>query len=127
MNIRKLTYLLTLLTTILISTNTRAERILINDVDQTVTLSHALDCYGTPDIRVDTARPGIFEPHSKQLQAISDTVRAIVGYECPGLSRINITGSIRGLDGIVYRGGLKAQNDWLLQSDELTSASFLQY
>ncbi len=103
--------------------NAWAERILINDAEQTVTLARALDCYSAADIKINTSRPEIYELPSRQLQAISDAVRAMLSYECPGLSEINITGSVRGLDSVVYQGQLSAQNSWLVQTNSPTILS----
>lgn len=114
-------YLVALLMISLAASNAWADRILIVDTNQTVTLSNALDCYSTPEIRIDTSRPEIFGPEMTQLQAVTDTVRAMLSYECPGLSQFDVTGSVRGLGGIVYRGELLIQNDWLVQSLSLAS------
>ena len=115
-------YFVALLMGLLAASNAWADRILIVDTNQTVTLFNTLDCYSTPEIRVDTSRPEIFGPEMTRLQTVTDTVRAILSYECPGLSQINVTGSVRGLEGIVYRGELQIQNDWLVQSLSLASA-----
>jgi hypothetical protein len=115
-------YLAALLMVSLAASNAWADRILIVDTNQTVTLSNALDCYSTPEIRIDTSRPEVYGHEMMQLQAVTDTVRAMLSYECPGLSQINVTGSVRGLEGIVYRGELRAHNDWLVQSLSLASA-----
>ena len=123
MNIPTYKYLIALLVIASTSTTAWADRILISDNQQTVTLSHALDCYSAPNIRIDTSQPEMYTPESTRLQAVSDTVRAMLSYECPGLSQINITGTIRGLEGIVYRGELRARNHWLVQSPGLTSSS----
>ncbi len=108
--------LMALLASLLFFSNAWAGRVLINDAEQTVTLTQALDCYSAADIKINTSRPEIYEPQSGQLQAINDAVRAMLSYECPGLSEINITGSVRGLDSIVYQGQLSAQNSWLVQT-----------
>ena len=95
--------------------NAWAERILISDVDQTVTLSRALDCYSAADITINTTRPEIYEQGSKQLQVVGDTVRAMLNYECPALSEIRITGLIRGLQEVVYEGSLSQRDNWLVR------------
>lgn len=98
----------------LCSTNALADRFLINDTDQTVSLARSLNCYSIPQIVIDTSRPELYGPDPKQLQAIGDTVRAMLGYECPDLSRIKITGYVRGLEEVIYQAELQAQNNWLL-------------
>lgn len=106
-------YLLSLLLA-LTAGNTWAERVLISDDDQTVSLARPLECYRAAEINIDTARPEIYEPGSTQLQLLSDTVRAILNYECPDLSDIKITGLIRGLNDVVYQGELSKRNNWLV-------------
>ncbi len=96
--------------------NAWADRILITDADQTVTLMRALDCYSAADIKIDTSRPEVYDYESLELQRLADSVRAMLNYECPELSEINITGLVRGLDGVVYQGNLSKRNDWLVQA-----------
>lgn len=105
-----------------ILSNVWAARILISDADQTVSLTRALDCYSAADITIDTSRPEIYEPGSKQLQLVSDSVRAMLNYECPNLSEINITGLIRGLDDVVYEGKLTQRDSWLVQATASTAS-----
>ena len=115
---KKLNYKLlfaTLLANCLFVANTWAERILISDGDQTVSLNGVLDCYRAADITIDTSRPEIYEPGSTQLQVVGDTVRAMLNYECPQLSEINITGLVRGLRETVYQGSLTQRNNWLVK------------
>jgi len=99
-----------------LSANSWAGRILIQDESQTVVLNRALDCYRPADITIDTPIPEFFEPGSRQLQTIGDTVHAMLGYECPGLSEINITGLIRGLNETIYQGRLSARDDWRVRA-----------
>ena len=99
--------------------NAWAGRILIHDNDQTVTLNRALDCFNAAQITIDTRNPEIYEPGTKQLQTIADTVHAMLSYECPGLSEINLTGLIRGLDDTVYQGNLLARDNWRVQAVSL--------
>ena len=107
------------------SSNAWAERVLINDADQTVTLNRPLDCYRSAEITIKTSRPEIYEPQSRQLQAIGDAVQTILSYECPGLSEIIISGSIRGLQGFVYQGRLSAYDRWLVQAQAPATQSSL--
>jgi len=46
-------------------------------------------------------------------------VHAMLSYECPGLSEINLTGLIRGLDDTVYQGSLLARDNWQVQAVSL--------
>ena len=110
--------------TLFLSANSWAGRLLIQDENQTVMLNHTLDCYHPADVIIDTTVPEFFEPGSRQLQNISDTVRAILSYECPGLSEINITGLIRGLSETIYRGQLSARDDWRVQTALEKQAKF---
>ena len=73
-------------------------------------------------VTIDTRNPDIYEPDTKQLQTIADTVHAMLSYECPGLSEINLTGLIRGLDDTVYQGSLLARDDWRVQAISLESS-----
>ena len=91
-----------------------ADRILIDDPEQTVTVSQNFSCYRPVDITVDTANPGLYDANSRQLQKLADGVRAILSYECPGLSSIQLTGLIRGLDEVVYQGEMIKNNSWLV-------------
>jgi hypothetical protein len=116
-----------LLVLALSTTNALADRFLINDIDQTVSLTRSLDCYSVPQIVIDTSRPEIYGPDPKQLQAIGDTVRAILSYECPNLSRIKIIGYVRGLEDVIYRAELLAQNNWLLPAYDRTPQSTYEY
>lgn len=109
-----------------IMSNVWAARILISDADQTVSLTRALDCYSAADITIDTSRPEIYEPGSTQLQLVSDTVRAMLNYECPDLSEINITGLIRGLNDVVYEGKLTQRDNWLVQATASTASNSKQ-
>lgn len=108
-----------LITMLLSSTYVWAGRTLIQDKHQTVTLNQSLDCYRAAQITVDTRNPEIFEQDTTQLQAIADTARAMISYECPGLDEIEISGLVRGLDETVYHGRLSARNSWLVQPIEL--------
>ena len=113
---------------LLVAANSWAGRVLIQDGSQTVMLNRALDCFRPADITIDTSVPEFFEPENKQLQTIADTVRAILSYECPGLSEINVSGLIRGLNETIYRGRMSARDDWRVQAmpgekPELTQAS----
>ena len=92
-----------------------ADRILISDRDQSVSLSRTLDCYGAAELTIDTAQPEIYEQETHQLQLVVDAARAMLKYECPELSEINITGKIRGLNETVYEAKSTQANDWLLE------------
>lgn len=108
---------LTLLCTLLFSVPLAwADRVLIDDIDQHVNLNGELDCYGTADITIDTVRPELFEPGSDQLQRLADAVRAILNYECPELSAINLHGILRGLQEPVYSGQLLRQDNWIVKT-----------
>ncbi len=109
------------------STTVLADRFLINDIDQTVSLTRSLDCYSVPQISIDTSRPEIYGPDATQLQAIGDTVRAMLSYECPSLSRINIVGYVRGLEDVIYRAELSEQNNWLLPANNLADVNAQGY
>lgn len=102
------------LTTVMAVSAASANRILIDDPGQTVTVSNNFSCYSPVDITVDTANPQLYEADSATLQKLSDSVRAMLSYECPGLSAIRLTGLIRGLDEIVYQGEILKSNDWLI-------------
>jgi hypothetical protein len=117
----------TLLMLALTSTNVLADRFLINDIDQTVSLTRSLDCYSVPQIAIDTSRPEIYGPDPKQLQAISDTVRAMLSYECPDLYEIKIIGYVRGFEDVIYRAELQAQNNWLLPAYNRAPVSANEY
>ena len=101
-----------------------ADRILIDDPEQTVTVSDTFSCYRPVDITIDTTDPGLYETDSVQLQKLGDGVRAMLGYECPGLSIIQLTGLIRGLDDIVYHGEMSKNNDWLVESLQTLDQEF---
>lgn len=118
--------LVAVLINVLMSGNAWANRILISDTNQTVTLQRALDCYDTADIAIRTSQPEIYEQDSKQLQLVSDTIRAMLIYECPELSKIKISGLIRGLDEIVYQVELSEQKNWLLPPDISSMQSLRQ-
>ncbi len=105
--------------------NAWAGRILIDDNNQTVTLNQALDCFNAADISIDTRNPEIYDHGSRQLQNITDTVRAMLSYECPGLSEINLTGMVRGLQETVYQGNLSARNGWQIETLSLDSGQYL--
>ncbi len=92
-----------------------ADRILVDDPQQTVAVSNNLSCYRPVDITIDTVNPGLYDNHSAQLQKLGDSVKAMLTYECPGLDSIRITGLIRGLDEIVYQGEMLKNNGWLVQ------------
>ena len=92
-----------------------ADRILIDDPEQTVTVSNSYSCYRPVDITVDTITPALYEADSAQLQKLTDSVKAMLSYECPGLSSIMLTGLIRGLDEIVYQGEASKNNNWLVR------------
>ena len=109
------------------STNALADRFLINDIVQTVSLTRNMDCYSVPQIVIDTSRPEIYGADPKQLQAIGDTVRAMLSYECPNVSRIKIVGYVRGLEEIIFRTELSAQNNWLLPAYTRTSVNAPEY
>ena len=104
--------LLTLLLLSLAATATFAERVLIDDSRQRVALSHELDCYRPVDIRIEAARPELYESDLQPLQRLTDAVRAMLHYECPEISEINILGMLRGLPEPVYRGRLSRRDDW---------------
>ena len=93
-----------------------ADRILIDDPQQTVTVADNFSCYRPVDITVDAVTPDLYETNQAQLQKLGDSVRAMLSYECPDLSSIMLTGLIRGLDEIVYQGELTKTNNWLIQS-----------
>lgn len=99
-----------------------ADRILIDDPQQTVTVSNHFSCYRPVDITVDTANPGLYDDSSSELQKLSDSVKAMLSYECPGLSSIRLTGLIRGLDEIVYQGEMLKNNSWLVKPLSSTSS-----
>ena len=109
------------------SSNALADRFLINDIDQTASLVRSLDCYSIPQVIIDTSRPEIYGPDPKQLQAIGDTVRAMLSYECPDLSRIKITGYVRGLEEVIYQTELQAQNNWLIPAYKQTPVNTHDY
>ncbi len=91
-----------------------ADRVLIDDPVQTVSVSNNFSCYQPAQITVDTVRPELYE-QTNQLQTLSDSVRAMLSFECPQLSSIKLTGLIRGLDEVVYQGELSRNNNWLVK------------
>ena len=91
-----------------------ADRVLIDDQVQTVSVSNNFSCYQPAQITVDTVQPELYE-QTTQLQTLSDSVRAMLSYECPQLSSIKLTGLIRGLDEVVYQGELSRNNNWLIK------------
>ena len=93
-----------------------ADRLLIDDPEQTVTVSNNFSCYRPVDITVDTIKPSLYETDSAQLQKLTDSVKAMLSFECPGLSSIQLTGLIRGLDEVVYQGEVSRNNNWLVRS-----------
>ena len=109
------------------STTVLADRFLINDIDQTVSLTRSLDCYSVPQISIDTSRPEIYGPDPTQLQAIGDTVRAMLSYECPNLSQIKIIGYVRGIEDVIYQAELLEQNNWLLPAYNQTAINAHEY
>jgi hypothetical protein len=38
----------------------------------------------------------------------------MLSYECPDLYQIKIIGYVRGLEDVIYRAELQAQNNWIL-------------
>ncbi len=88
-----------------------AERVLIDDPAQTVSVSNNFSCYAPANVTVDTSKPELYE-QSSQLQSLTDGVRAMLSYECPQLTAIKVTGLIRGLDDVVYQGEALRNNNW---------------
>ncbi len=101
-----------------------ADRVLIDDPLQTVSVSSNFSCYQPANITVDTTQPSLYE-QATQLQALSDSVRAMLSYECPQLSAIKLTGLIRGLNEVVYQGELSRNNNWLIR--QVTATDNQQY
>lgn len=103
------------LVNLIVVSNAWADRVLIKDNDQIVSFNGALNCEKAAQVTIDTINPEVYDIDSTQLQKISDSVRAMLHYECPELSTINVTGFVRGLEGIVYEGNLAQRNNWLIQ------------
>ena len=93
-----------------------AERILIDDAEQRVVLTQALDCYSTAEIRIEAARPELFEGSTQGLQRVADAVRAMLYYECPEVSEIKMQGMLRGLQEPVFNGRSSRRDNWLVQT-----------
>ena len=100
-----------------------ADRILIDDPTQTVSLHKDFSCYQPAQITIDTVEPALYESDSNKLQTISDSVRAMLSYECPQLSSVELTGLIRGLDEVVYQGQMTRHNNWVVQSVSTDNAA----
>ena len=88
-----------------------ADRVLIDDPVQTVSVTNNFSCYAPVNVTVDTSKPELYEQTS-QLQTLTDGVRAMLSYECPQLTAIKVTGLIRGLDDVVYQGEALRNNNW---------------
>ena len=101
-----------------------ADRVLIDDPQQTVTVGNHISCYQPVDITVDTVKPSLYEADSMSLQKLGDSVKAMLSYECPGLSSIALTGLIRGLDEIVYQGEMSKNNNWRVQALALSDQAY---
>lgn len=85
-------------------------------------VSDAADwCRETVDITVRSAKPEDFSADKTSLQRLLGALRAILGDECPKVSKINLSGRTGNTE--IYRGIASKDTDWILVDAAVKAAT----
>ena len=94
-----------------------AERVLLTYGNTVIKTSDRINCNRPVNLRVESPSPELFEGNSGEMQTFIDSAQAILLYECPGLSRLNIEGMIAGIDSSVYTAVAEKRGNWEVQTE----------
>jgi|GEM_PF-810067 len=90
------------------------ERLLVQQPDMLVVADREVACGQPFAITVRAAEPALFE-NGERLQRTVDGVRAMLGFECARLPRLDITGEAGREQEVVYRGVAGDGTAWLVE------------
>jgi len=80
-----------------------------------LSIDAAYQCSNEALIRIDTQSVGYFDSGADLIQNLSDTSRAVLGFECPSIEKINFEGYTN--DVLVFSADTSEADGWVLQSE----------
>lgn len=98
------------------------ERLLVQHPDMLVVADREAACGQPVPITIRAADPGFFKSGDR-LQRTVDGVRAMLGFECARLPRLEITGEAGREQTVVYRGAAGDATAWLVEGNASASAA----
>ena len=122
MNIANLSWQGLLITPLLLVTaQASTHQPLLVDEDVTVSVDTNRDCRPKMSVTIESRTPELFEQESNHMQSLVDASRAILRYECPELSVLEIEGKLSGLPRPVFEGVADAGTQWQVTSSRTIS------
>lgn len=79
-----------------------------------LSIDKAYQCGQSAKVTITTASAAYFDQDAATIQRLSDTSRAILGFECPRIARIEFVGVTAGMT--VYMADAEKSNKWRLES-----------
>ncbi len=100
-----------------------ADRELAADGDAVrLTIRNDYRCGSEATIKITTSSAAYFDQDAQTIQRLSDTARAVLGFECPKISKIEFIGYTDGK--IVFSADAAKDTDWRLQTDPAPLEAF---
>lgn len=103
---------LALIATVAASAWAQPDRMLVRHGDVTARVAVPVDCGREIPVTVEAQRPDFFGENPGRMQSLTDSVQAILRFECPRVERVRIEGYLRGLDEPVYEGVARLDDRW---------------
>ncbi|MEP2829576.1 MULTISPECIES: hypothetical protein [Alphaproteobacteria] len=95
------------------------------DGETTFSVPDSFSCSDKVAVTVDTPDKTLFDGDRTRLQTQIGLIRAALGFECPSVNTIEISGRVR--DNEVFRGKAAAADGWILQATKTRDEAALEY